>query len=315
WRFRLAIAFIGIALLLITRTLDLEHMIQFMSIDVITFLISMMIVVRVAEEEGFFDWLLHKIMKHAGNDPRKVLVIIMGMSTLMAALVDEVTSILFITAMIFRYTEKYKIPVVSFIIPAVLATNIGSSATLLGNPIGILIALRAGLTFEDFISHATPVALLALLSITPISLWWYRKDLKIPQEIVEHANNDSNEHFDINRVKKGGVLMILTILFIALHYRIELFLGLEKDTFLVAAAMMGAFVALIWKRDRAREIVEKGVDWWTLTFFMFLFAKAGTLAYTGVLIRWLREWQRFLVKVSSLLRPWFYGLADLVVLF
>lgn len=281
WRFRLAIAFIGIALLLITKTLDLEHMIQFMSIDVITFLISMMIVVRVAEEEGFFDWLLYKIMRRAGNDPRKVLIVIMGMSTLMAALVDEVTSILFITTMIFRYTEKYKIPVVSFVIPAVLATNIGSSATLLGNPIGILIALRAGLTFEDFIFHATPVALLALLSIIPISLWWYRKDLKIPQETIAPTNNEP-EHFDMNRVKKGGVLMILTILFIALHYRIELLLGLEKNTFLVVAAMMGAFVALIWKRERAREIVEKGVDWWTLTFFMFLFAKAGTLAYTGV---------------------------------
>ncbi|MEM3832636.1 MAG: SLC13 family permease [Thermoprotei archaeon] len=281
WRFRLAIAFLGIALLLITRTLDLEHMIQFMSIDVITFLISMMIVVRVAEEEGFFDWFLYKIMKYTGNDPRKVLIVIMSISTLMAALVDEVTSILFITAIIFRYTEKYKIPVVSFVIPAVLATNIGSSATLLGNPIGILIALRAGLTFEDFIFHATPVALLALISIIPISLLWYRKDLKIPQEIVGSISNEE-EHFNMNRVKRGGILMISTILLIALHYRIELLLGLEKNVFLIVAAMTGAFVALIWKRDHAREVVEKGVDWWTLTFFMFLFAKAGTLAYTGV---------------------------------
>jgi len=285
WRFRLAIAFIGIALLLLTKTLDLEHMIRFMSIDVITFLISMMIVVRVAEEECFFDWLLHTIMKKVGKEPHKVLIVLMVMSTFMASLVDEVTSILFISAMIFSYVERYKIKnVLSFIIPAVLATNIGSSATVLGNPIGILIALRAGLTFEDFILHATPVAILALISIIPLSLWWYRKDLKIPQEIIEShdKNNISDATFDMRKVKRSGILVLVTILLISLHHRIELFMGLEKDTFLVVAALLGAFTALIWKRGRAREIVERGVDWWTLVFFMFLFAKAGTLEYTGV---------------------------------
>jgi Na+/H+ antiporter NhaD/arsenite permease-like protein len=230
WRFRLAIAFIGIALLLLTKTLDLEHMIRFMSIDVITFLISMMIVVRVAEEEGFFGWLLHTIMKKVGKEPHKVLIVLMLMSTFMAAL--------FISAMIFSYVERYKIKnVLSFIIPAVLATNIGSSATVLGNPIGILIALRAGLTFEDFILHATPVAILALISIIPLSLWWYRKDLKIPQEIIEsHDKNNINDvTFDMRKVKRSGILVLGTILLISLnHYLAPLLrsfgkgVGLEK---------------------------------------------------------------------------------------
>ncbi len=318
WRFRLAIAFIGIALLLLTKTLDLDHMIRFMSIDVITFLISMMIVVRVAEEEGFFGWFLHAIMKRVGNEPHKVLIVIMVMSTLMAALVDEVTSILFITAMIFSYVERYKIKnILSFIIPAVLATNIGSSATVLGNPIGILIALRAGLTFEDFIFHATPVAILALISIIPLSLWWYRKDLKIPLEILK-AENEGNEKisFDMNKVKRSGVLVLGTILLISLHHRIELLLGLEKNTFLVVAALFGAFVALIWKRGRAREIVEKGVDWWTLVFFMFLFAKAGTLEYTGVTDKMAKgmlalSGQDFFVITSIIL--WISGLSSSVL--
>jgi len=284
WRFRLAVAFVGIALLLLTKTLDLEHMISFMSIDVITFLIAMMVVVRVGEEEGFFDWILYGIMKKVGNDPRRVLIVIMAMSTLMAALVDEVTSILFISAMIFSYVERYKVPVLSMLIPAVLATNIGSSATVLGNPIGILIALRAGLTFEDFILNATPVAILTLIAIIPICLWWYRKDLKIPHTVLvaENEKGVDDRAFDMSRVRKGGFLVLATILFIALHYRLELIAGLEKNTVLLVAAMFGAAAALLWKRSRAREIVERGVDWWTLVFFMFLFAKAGTLAYTGV---------------------------------
>lgn len=318
WRFRLAIAFVGIALLLLTKTLDLDHMIRFMSIDVITFLISMMIVVRVAEEEGFFGWLLHTIMRKVGKEPHKVLIVLMMMSTFMAALVDEVTSILFISAMIFSYVERYKIKnVLSFIIPAVLATNIGSSATVLGNPIGILIALRAGLTFEDFILHATPVAILALLSIIPLSLWWYRNDLKIPQEIIKESESNNNDiSFDMKKVKRSGILVLGTILLISLHHRIELFMGLEKNTFLVIAALLGAFTALIWKRNRAREIVEKGVDWWTLVFFMFLFAKAGTLEYTGVTDKMAKgmltlSGQHFLIITSIIL--WISGFSSSVL--
>jgi Na+/H+ antiporter NhaD/arsenite permease-like protein len=72
------------------------------------------------------------------------------------------------------------------------------------------------------------------------------------------------------------------VIFLALHYRLELLFGLEKNTLLVATSITGAGIAMLWKRDKAREYLEKGVDWWTLVFFMFLFSKAGCLAYTSV---------------------------------
>ncbi|NHV45139.1 MAG: hypothetical protein HA493_00635 [Candidatus Verstraetearchaeota archaeon] len=284
WRFRLAIAFAGIGLLLATQTIDIEHTINFMNIDVITFLASMMIIVEIAKRGGFFKWLLYRLLVIVKYDPIKVMIVLLTMSTLMAAMVDEVTSIIFITAIVFEYCRYFNIDPVPFVISTVLTTNIGSSATMLGNPIGILIGLRAKLTFEDFIIYATPVAILSLIVIIFLCTFWYRKMLKKAKAKIMKLNNTNliKEEFNIKEVKLSGILLFVTIFMIAMHYRIELIFNLEKSTFLLIAAYIGASIGLIWKREEARSIVEKGVDWWTLIFFMFLFAKAGALKYTGL---------------------------------
>ena len=290
WRFRLAIAFVGISVLLATQTLDIDHMIRFMNIDVITFLVAMMVLVDIAKDSGFFTWLLGKVLKATQYDPRKVLLVLLAMSCLMAAMVDEVTSILFIIAIVFEYCSYFDLEPLPYVISCVLATNVGSSATMLGNPIGILIGLRGNLTFEDFIVWATPVAILSLLVLMAVLPIWYRKPLhEAKSRVTAKLNGPAKaEVFEtigadkMREVKLSGALLIATIFAVAIHYRLELLLGVEKFTYLLVAAFMGAAVGLLWKRGKARLIVEKGVDWWTLIFFMFLFAKAGALQYTGL---------------------------------
>ncbi|MDH4291367.1 MAG: SLC13 family permease, partial [Dehalococcoidia bacterium] len=163
WRFRVAIAFIGMAILLLTGTMDLKHAIEFMSLDVIVFLVGMMVVVALLRDTGFFRWLGIKIIKLGKYEPRSIMISLLLLSAVMAACVDEVTSILFMTALVFELCERYKIDPVKCVISVVLATNIGSSWTVLGNPIGILLALRAGLTFEDFMRWSFPVSLIGLI--------------------------------------------------------------------------------------------------------------------------------------------------------
>jgi Na+/H+ antiporter NhaD/arsenite permease-like protein len=290
WRFRLAIAFVGISALLATSTLDITEMIQFMNIDVICFLIGMMILVDIAKESGLFIWILDKLLKATKYDPRKVLIVLLAMSTLMAAMVDEVTSILFIIAIIFEYCKYFDIDPLPYVISAVLATNVGSSATVLGNPIGILIALRGSLTFVDFLMWATPVALMSLLLLIAILPLWYRKPLaeakvKVLAKMNGATSADVLETIGQDRmkdVKISGVILFGTIFFIALHAQLEPIFGLEKDTLLLVFSFLGAAAGLFWKRATARQIVERGVDWWSLVFFMFLFAKAGALKFTGL---------------------------------
>jgi Na+/H+ antiporter NhaD/arsenite permease-like protein len=172
----------------------------------------------------------------------------------------------------------------------VLATNIGSSWTVLGNPIGIMIALRSGLTFEDFLQMAFPVGLISLGSLIVLVLLWQKGDLKQLGEKVHTRSKDAEMGF-LDRWAKiedrrffigSAVIFGLVIIGLALHYRLELALALEHNTLLVAIAILGAGVVMLWKRALARQLIMRDVDWWTLIFFMFLFAKAGALEYVGI---------------------------------
>jgi len=290
WRFRVGIAFVGITILLLTGTIDLEHTITFMSLDVIIFLVGMMVIIGLLKEVGFFNWLMIKTIKMSQFDPTKLMLTFMVLSALTAALVGEVISILFVTAMILELCDRFDADPVPYIIMAVLATNIGSSATVLGNPIGLLIALRGSLTFEDYLRWATPTAIISLVSLMPLALFWYRKDMKLFQEKINaKLAKDSDttldewaEVKDKRMFKQSSILFFIVLVFIALHYRIELLLGLEKNTILIATSIAGAGIVMLWQRAKARKYLEKDVDWWTLIFFMFLFAKAGCLKYTGL---------------------------------
>lgn len=290
WRFRVAIAFLGIVLLLLTGTIDLEHTIKFMSLDVILFLVGMMVIVALLRRSGFFRWLLAKGLKLSKFEPNRLMIMMMFLAAVMAAMVDEVTSILFITALVLDLCDYFEVNPVNYVISVVLATNIGSSWTVLGNPIGILIALRSGLTFEDFIQTAFPIGLVSLVAVMIIVLIWQRKDLRLLKEKVKTKSEKEESGFldewakiKDNRLFIGSAIIFgLVIVALALHYRLELALGLQKNTLLVAISIAGAGIVMLWKRSEARDFIQKDVDWWTLIFFMFLFAKAGALEYVGL---------------------------------
>jgi Na+/H+ antiporter NhaD/arsenite permease-like protein len=290
WRFRVAIAFIGIVILLLTRTIDLSHTIEFMSLDVIIFLVGMMILVGLLRRSGFFRWLLAKALKLSGFRPWLLMIMILFMASLTAAMVDEVTSILFMTALVLDLCDYYDVKPVNYVISVVLATNIGSSWTVLGNPIGIMIALRSGLTFEDFIVTATPVGIISLISLMVLVLLWQKSDIRQLSEKSKGKSREDQKSFldqwakmeDRKFFLGSSILFVLTIIALALHYRFELALGLEHNTLLVATSIASAGIVMLWKRSMARELLMRDVDWWTLVFFMFLFAKAGCLKYVGI---------------------------------
>ncbi|MDD4859355.1 MAG: SLC13 family permease [Dehalococcoidales bacterium] len=290
WRFRVALAFLGIVALLLTGTIDLSHTIEFMSTDVILFLVGMMVLVGVLRRSGFFRWLLAKAMKLSGFHPTRLFIMILAMAAIMAALVDEVTSILFISALTLDLCEYYKVKPVNYVISVVLATNVGSSWTVLGNPIGIMIALRSGLTFEDFIKVAMPIGIISLAVLIIILIIWQRKDLNQLRENTKATPKAQQIAFlddwakiaDKKMFRGTAIIFVSVIVLLALHYRAELALGLEHNTLLVAISIAGAGVVMLWKRSMAQDLIMKDVDWWTLIFFMFLFAKAGCLKYVGV---------------------------------
>ena len=289
WRYRLAFACFGIAFLLTLGLLDVPHLIEFAGLDIILFLISMMTIVGFLEEKHFFEFVIDHLLRVVGPRPKRLMVVMMALAAVSAALVDEVTSILFMVAAMLNLIGRSKINPVPFILMLVFTTNIGSSATVVGNPVGVIIALRSGLTFLDFLRWATPISLVCLAATIMICLQVFAKDVKALKSVLAGKRGEralehlvEEEHVTRKGIRMSGWLFGSVVLALVLHHLIEHWLHLANNTMLLGVALIGAGFALALSGEKARLLVEKRVDWWTLAFFLLLFASVGTLKQMGV---------------------------------
>ncbi|MDD5019187.1 MAG: SLC13 family permease [Candidatus Omnitrophica bacterium] len=286
WEFRLSFAFLGTCILILTRIIDIEHFIQYSSLEVILFLVGMMIVVGLLKEAGFFAWVVETLLKMRNLTARKFVIAISLISALLSATTGEVVSIIFMVAAILEICDYFEVDPLPYIIISVFTTNIGSAATVLGNPIGILIATKSGLTAEDFLAHALPLSLLCLVATIAICDFWFRKQLKeLDKKIKDLGANEILIRLIsvplARELKVALGILGLTVFLITISHRIEVLFNLENNSVLLTIPLIMAAFIMIWKHQKAREFVEKDVEWWSLLFFMFLFAQAGTLKYTG----------------------------------
>jgi len=314
WQFRLPFALLGISLLLAFGLLDIYHLIEFAGLDIILFLMGMMILVGYLEENHFFESLVNTLIRYIGPKPLLLVVTLMIVGAISAALVDEVTSILFMTATMIHLTSRFGVNPIPFVIIQVFATNIGSSATVVGNPIGVMIAMRAGLTFQDFLRWASPISLCALLVAIPLSLLYYSKEIRQWKQKIKGFDFRKKEAVSKQSSTQWIICMALfigAIIGLVLHARLEKLLGLQKNVLLIGIALGAAGISLLLERDRARELVERRVDWWTLSFFMMLFASVGTLKYVGtteVIAKSLISWAGGNQKILFIVLTWTIGI-------
>lgn len=286
WDFRLSFAFLGAAVLLATRTIDLDNLIKFSSLEIILFLAGMMVIVGLLKDAGFFAWIVSLILRIPQLSAKKFVFAVSVISALLSCAVDEVTSIIFIVAAILEICDYFEVDAIPYIIISVLATNIGSAGTVLGNPIGILIATKSGLTFEDFILKAFPIAMFCLLAMIFLIILWYKQSLKkLDQQIKKLGANEMLIRLisvPADRETKIALsIFALTLLSLVFSHRFDVLWKLENNTILLIVPLVASALIMIWKHKKAREFIEKDVEWWTLLFFLLLFAQAGTLKYTG----------------------------------
>lgn len=284
WNLRLAVAFIGVAVLVLTHSLDLPGLVEATSLPVILFLAGMMVIVGALRDTGFFTWVVQSIVAMPRISARKFIAVTAVASALLACLVDEVTSIIFISALVFQVCDRLKLNPAPYLITCVLCTNVGSAGTMMGNPVGIYIGAQAGLTFMDFILWAFPVMLLALAATLAVTLYWFRRDLELFDERLADRLSRNLSLAPVIDVphRQGVALLTVTFLLIASHHQLEHLLGLATNSVLLITPLACAGGVMIWRHRRARFYIEREVDWWTLLFFMLLFAVAGTLEHVGL---------------------------------
>ncbi len=312
WGFRLAIAFLGLAVLIFSQSMDIPTFVTSSSLEVIMFLVGMMVIVGALRDLGFFTWIVQLIVSMPNLNGKKFIFVTSAASALLACAVDEVTSIIFIATLIFQVCDRLKLNATPYILIAVLATNIGSAGTMMGNPVGIFIGTKGQLTFGDFMVWAFPLMLLSLFTIIALLLWYFRKDLKQFDINLQQRLDRGLSIAPVIKVpyQHGLILIVMTITAIASHHQAEELLGLQKNSVLLIMPLLCAGIVMILKPDRARHYIEKEVDWWTLIFFMLLFAVAGTLEHTHVDERLAFGFSKIAGKTPETLVPFIFTVSS-----
>ncbi len=284
WNMRLAVAFIGISVMLAANVMTLPQMMEKAELHIILFLVGMMTLVGVLKDLGLFTWLIQLILNAKNMSGKRFVVTLILLSGIMASLVDEVTSIVFVLALVFQVCDTLKLRPTPFVLISVLATNIGSTGTMLGNPVGLLIGTKTGLSFGEFLSHAAPIMLLSLFVTMAILMFWARKDIALLDERLAKRRAGNLGLGPLVRIpyRRGLFILISALVFISLHSFIEHQLGLAPNTMLIVAPLTISGVLMIYRSKRARHYIEAEVEWWTLLFFLVLFAVAGSLETTGI---------------------------------
>jgi len=287
WDFRLSFVFIGSGVLLMMNAVHLEDFIRFASLDVILFLISMMIIVGMMKEAGLFTWLVTLVLRIKNLNGMKLYVLTMLTSAFLSGLMGEVASIIVVVTVILDICDFLEVDPIPLIISSIIATNIGSAATVLGNPVGVLIAARGKLSFEDFLTHAMPVSMLVLILAIGIVLIYYRRNIAQMCDKLKDYQDDKSFLYLISippdkRTKISIGIFAVTILLISLHKRLEILLGLTENTLLFMIPIISAGIVMAYRHDKARYYIEHEVEWPSILFFLFLFAQAGVIQSTGI---------------------------------
>jgi Na+/H+ antiporter NhaD/arsenite permease-like protein len=274
----LGISFVGGALNPNLFIFDFEQALEYVNFDVIFLVMGMMIVVGVIEETGIFQWLAYQSYRFSGGRAWLLVIILMIITAVASALLDNVTTMLLMTPMTIQIALAIGVGPLSLLLPEVLASNIGGISTLIGTPTNILIGSYAKLTFNDFLRNLTPGVLLAIVVLIGYILVYYRKSLFVhggePSEALLERLKEGGRITQPQKLAKAGVVFAAMLI---------LFVGGERFHLVPAVtAILGAVAMLLWVAPDIEQML-KVVDWTTLVFFIALFITVGAIQEVGLI--------------------------------
>ncbi|WP_446663184.1 ArsB/NhaD family transporter [Geobacillus sp. CCR] len=277
---RAVIALLGAALMVIFGIVDIEkaftHHIEW---GTITLLIGMMILVGITSKSGFFQYMAIKAAKLAKGRPVRILVMLSLLTGLLSAFLDNVTTVLLVVPVTFSITRMLQVNPVPYLISEVLLSNIGGTATLIGDPPNIMIgSANKHLDFNAFLFNLTPIVIVIAIVTVALLAFVYRKQLKtdpaLIQKLIELRDADYIQ--DAKLMRKSVAVLGLTVLGFIFHSVIHV------DAAVIA--MTGAVVLmLIAVPEHELEDVFHSIEWGTIFFFAGLFVLVGGLVDIGLI--------------------------------
>ncbi|TDV49804.1 SLC13 family permease [Actinophytocola oryzae] len=244
--------------------------------DVIFLLLGMMIIVGVLRRTGVFEFVAIWAAKRAKGSPLRVMVLLVLITATASAFLDNVTTVLLVAPVTLLVCDRLDIDPVPFLIAEVLSSNIGGAATLIGDPPNIIIGSRAGLTFNDFLVHMTPIVVIEILVFTLVLPLLFRGSFTVdPERAASVMDLDEREAIqDRTLLVKCGVVLLAVFTAFVGHSVFHL----EPSV----VALLGAGVLVLISSSKPKQFLAS-VEWETLLFFAGLFVMIGALVKTGVI--------------------------------
>ncbi|MGP3949479.1 ArsB/NhaD family transporter [Streptomyces sp. 7N604] len=280
WVHRVAAALAGAGLMLAIRATDDSSAFysERSGVDwnVVFLLLGMMMIVGVLKKTGMFEYLAIWAVKRARARPFRVMVMLILITAVASAVLDNVTTVLLIAPVTLLVCERLGLPVVPFLIAEVFASNIGGTATLVGDPPNIIIASRAGLTFNDFLVHLAPLSAVLTVVLIGLSRFLFRTSFVYDEKRAEEvmALEEREAIRDPRLLIQGLAVLTVVVAGFVLHP------VLHYEPSVVALLGAGLLVA-VSAAETSDALSE--VEWPTLAFFAGLFIMVGGLIETGVI--------------------------------
>lgn len=314
---KMTIALLGGAITIVlglvsqSKTLDglinPNYFINFIDFNVIFLLVAMMIIVAITTKSGVFNWLANELLKFTKGHPVKILFALGIFTAFVSAFLDNVTTVILIMPITFAIAKKLEIDPVPYLLTEVFASNIGGTATLIGDPPNIIIGSAGGLTFMDFLKELTPVVVIILLFVVSVLALLFKNKLHADQDKMNAVAQIDNSGTITNKnlMLRSTIVLALVILGFMLHDMIHL------ETCVVA--MLGASFLLIFEKPND---ILKDVEWNTIFFFIGLFIIIGGLEASGgikLMAQWILDVTKGSQAATSMIILWASGIISGVI--
>lgn len=273
---RTTAALAGAVLLVICGVMTGKQAIGYIDFNTIGVLVGMMIVVAVIRTTGMFEYISIKAAKAAKGDPWKILIAFVLITAILSAFLDNVTTVLLVGPMSIAIARMLEINPVPFLMMQILASNVGGTATMIGDPPNIMIGSASGLSFMDFIANTGAAAVLIIIAQIIVMKFLYKEQLESgPINKTSVMNLDPDKSITNRKLMNQSIaVMVLVVIGFIIHDK----LGFDSCMIALGAAA----IMLIIGHQEVDQIISE-VEWTTIVFFMSLFVVVGGLERTGVI--------------------------------
>src|SRR5688572_8129116 len=275
-RTKIALAGAALVVLFVGSEYDQEAAIEAVDFNTIGLLAGMMILVYLTQQTGVYDYIAIRAGQFSRGEPMRMVLALAGTTALLSAFLDNLTTILLVVPVTFLLADALDIDPIPLVIIEVIASNVGGTATLIGDPPNIIIAGATDLSFNEFIVNLAPIALLTLVVVIAFLYVWYRPRLQIAEKNKAYVMDlDAAASIsDPAELRRTGPILLLTILAFFAHQALHI----EPAT----VALTGAAIALFVTKVDLEQALSK-IEWPTLFFFVALFVMVGALEETGAI--------------------------------